>query len=62
MKINTPLETKQIRKLKAGNTVLLTGIIYTARDQAHKRLVRAINQKKKLPLDLKGQIFWTQER
>ena len=36
----------------------MTGIIYTARDQAHKRLVRAINQKKKLPLDLKGQVFY----
>ncbi len=38
--------------------VLLTGVIYTARDQAHKRLVEAINKKKKLPFELNGRIIY----
>ncbi len=44
--------------LKAGDEVLLTGDIYTARDQAHKRLLEMIGKGKKLPLDLKGQIIY----
>ena len=57
-RITTPLDTKQIVKLKAGNKVLLSGIIYTARDQVHKQLANAIIQKKRLPIDLKGQIIY----
>jgi len=48
----------QIRKLKSGDTIFLSGIIYTARDQAHKRLFEAIKKGKKLPLDLKGAIIY----
>ena len=51
-KITTPLEKKEVKKLKAGDKVLLSGIIYTARDAAHKRMV------KRLPFDLKGQIIY----
>ncbi|MBU1998095.1 MAG: FumA C-terminus/TtdB family hydratase beta subunit [Candidatus Omnitrophota bacterium] len=40
IKIYTPLNKKSVQRLKAGDEVLLSGIIYTARDQAHKRLVR----------------------
>jgi len=57
-KIKTPLDNSQIKKLKPGDKVLLTGIIYTARDQAHKRLAGAINKKKKLPFNLKGQVIY----
>jgi len=57
-KINTPLRDKEIKHLKVGDKVLLSGIIYTARDQAHKRLVAAIKQSKRLPIDLKGQIIY----
>ena len=57
-KINTPLAKEEIKKLKAGQQVLLSGIIYTARDQAHKRLVEAINENKKTPVDLKGQVIY----
>jgi fumarate hydratase subunit beta len=57
-RIHTPLTKENIGNLRAGDEVLLTGIIYTARDQAHKRLVRAINQKKGLPVDLTGQIIY----
>lgn len=57
-KINTPLGRIQIENLKVGDKVLLNGVVYTARDQAHKRLVAAIKQGKRLPLDLKGQIIY----
>ena len=51
-KIVAPLEKKEIKKLKAGDEILLSGIIYTARDAAHKRMV------KKLPFNLKGQVIY----
>jgi fumarate hydratase subunit beta len=57
-KINSPLENNQIQQLKSGESVLLDGIIYTARDQAHKRLVEAISKRRKLPFDLKNQIIY----
>ena len=57
-KINTPLDKIQIETLKAGEEVLLSGIIYTARDQAHKRLIEAIKAGRKLPIDVKGQIIY----
>ncbi len=57
-RIKTPLEKKELARLKIGDTLLLSGIIYTARDQAHKRLTDAIRRGKKLPLDLKGAIIY----
>ncbi len=56
--IKTPLTKRDVESLKVGDEVLLSGIIYTARDQAHKRLREAIRKKKKLPLDLRGQIIY----
>jgi fumarate hydratase subunit beta len=46
------------KKLKAGQEILFSGVIYTARDQAHKKLIELIKSKKKLPLDLSGQIIY----
>ena len=57
-RINTPLTKSEIERLKVGEEILLSGIIYTARDQAHKRLVEAINKNKKTPIDLKDQIIY----
>jgi len=57
-RINTPLEENQVKELKPGKEALFSGIIYTARDQAHKRLTEAINKGRKLPIDLKGQIIY----
>ena len=57
-KLTTPLDKKILAGLKAGEEVLLSGIIYTARDQAHKRLVDLILAGKKLPLDLNGQVIY----
>ncbi|MFA5144563.1 MAG: FumA C-terminus/TtdB family hydratase beta subunit [Candidatus Omnitrophota bacterium] len=53
-KISAPLNYQEIKDLKAGDEVLLSGIIYTGRDQAHKRMSEA----KKPPLDIKGQVIY----
>ncbi|MFA4843226.1 MAG: FumA C-terminus/TtdB family hydratase beta subunit [Candidatus Omnitrophota bacterium] len=47
-----------MQNLKTGNEILFSGIIYTARDQAHKRLVEAIKKRKELPFNLKGAIIY----
>ena len=57
-KIKTPLDKAQIRGLKAGDEVLLSGVIYTARDQAHLRMAKALGASRKLPLDLKGAVIY----
>jgi fumarate hydratase subunit beta len=57
-RIKTPLEKEEIKKVKPDEGVLLSGIIYTVRDQAHKRLVEALKKHKKLPFDLKGQVIY----
>ena len=57
-RITTPLTEEVIKELRAGDKVLITGYIYTARDAAHKRMVEAINKGEPLPIDLKGQIIY----
>jgi fumarate hydratase subunit beta len=57
-KIILPLQKKDIAQLKPGEEATLTGIIYTARDQAHKRLVEGIKKKHKLPIDLRGKVIY----
>ncbi len=57
-KLTTPLTKESIAKLKAGDKVLLSGKIITARDQAHMRLIDLINKKKKLPIDINNQIIY----
>lgn len=49
---------RKIRNLKAGDKFLLSGAIYTCRDQAHKRLVEALKKRKEIPIELKGQIIY----
>ena len=56
--INTPLTDEVIESLHAGDRLLITGIIYTGRDAAHKRLVELIDKGEPLPVDLKGQIIY----
>ena len=56
--LTTPLTNEDIEKLKAGDIVYLNGILYTARDAAHKRLVDLINEGKELPFDLKGAVIY----
>lgn len=58
IKINTPLTEEKTKKLRAGDTVLISGTIYTARDAAHKRLVDLLDQGKDLPIDVKDAIIY----
>ncbi len=57
-RINAPLDMETIDKLKAGDQVSLSGVIFTARDAAHKRLVETHLAGKELPVDLKNQIIY----
>lgn len=52
--ITVPMSRETARTLKAGDSVLLSGVIYTARDAAHKRLCELAAQGKELPLDVNG--------
>lgn len=56
--ISTPLSEHSVAGLQAGDEVLLSGIIYTARDQAHRRFAELLHRGKKLPVDFKGQIIY----
>lgn len=56
--LTTPLTEDKIIPLNAGDTVLITGTIYTARDAAHKRIVESIKKKEALPFDLKNQFVY----
>ena len=58
IKITTPLTHEKVRELKTGDSCLITGTIYTARDAAHKRLCELIAQNKPLPLDVKDSIVY----
>lgn len=57
-RITTPLTEEKVRELKAGDTVLISGTIYTARDAAHKRLVELIEKGEKLPIDIDNGIIY----
>lgn len=57
-KIVTPLTDEIVKTLHVGDTVYISGIIYTARDAAHKRLVDLLNEGKELPIEVKGQIIY----
>ncbi|TET82510.1 TRZ/ATZ family protein, partial [candidate division TA06 bacterium] len=57
-KLTTPLSDEDVKKLKAGDTVFLSGTIYTGRDAAHKRLVELIKKGEPLPVDFKGQVIY----
>lgn len=56
--ITTPLTDETIRSLKAGDSVRITGPIYTARDAAHKRMTEALARGEKLPIDIKGNVIY----
>ena len=57
-KITLPIMDEDIKDLKAGDSVLLTGSILTGRDAAHKRLYELIEQDKPLPVDIKGELIY----
>lgn len=57
-KVALPLTDETLKDLKAGDNILLTGVIYVARDAAHKRIVAALDQGKPLPFDIRGQTIY----
>jgi fumarate hydratase subunit beta len=58
IRLKTPLSNNDVEKLKAGDRVLITGVIYTGRDAAHKRLFDLLREGKNLPFDIRGQIIY----
>lgn len=56
--LTTPLSSEDTKQLTAGDTVYLTGVLFTARDAAHKRLVNLIEAGKELPFDLEGSVIY----
>lgn len=57
-KITLPITDEDIKNLRAGDSVLLSGSIITGRDAAHKRLFELIEQGKELPVDVKGELIY----
>lgn len=56
--IDTPLTKEKVKSLKCGDSVTISGVIYTARDAAHKRLVDLVASGKELPIDLTDAIIY----
>lgn len=56
--ITTPLDETTARGLRAGDTVLISGVIYTGRDAAHKKLLAMLDKGEELPMELKDQIIY----
>jgi fumarate hydratase subunit beta len=57
-KINTPLTREIVDSLKVGDRVFLSGVIFTGRDAAHKRLVEMVEKGEPLPIELKNQTIY----
>jgi fumarate hydratase subunit beta len=58
IRLTTPLSTQDVEKLSIGDKVLLSGVLYTGRDAAHKRLFDLIADEKELPFDIQGQVIY----
>jgi fumarate hydratase subunit beta len=58
IRLTTPLSTQDVEKLNIGDKVLLSGVLYTGRDAAHKRLFDLIADAKELPIDIQGQVIY----
>jgi len=56
--LKPPLTDADVEKLNIGEKIFITGVIYTGRDAAHKRLMDLIEKGEKLPVDLKGQVIY----
>ena len=58
VKLSTPLTREKVRQLKAGDSCLISGVIYTARDAAHKRLCELVAAGKELPFEIADSIIY----
>lgn len=56
--ITAPIKRKEINQLEAGDYVYISGIIYTARDAAHKRMYETLRNQESLPIDIKNQLIY----
>ncbi len=56
--ISAPLSDETVRSLRAGQAVEFNGVLYTARDAAHKRMLALIENNEPLPFDLRGQVIY----
>ena len=57
-RITAPLTTEEAAVLRAGDTVLLSGVVYTARDAAHKRMCEALDRGEALPFDMRDAVIY----
>jgi fumarate hydratase subunit beta len=57
-RVKLPLSEEAVAELKAGDNVLLNGVMYVARDSAHKRIIETLDKGEKLPFDIKGQTVY----
>jgi len=57
-KLKTPIKEEDVRKLRVGDVIYITGLIYTARDQAHRRILEYVEKGQKLPVDLNGSVIF----
>jgi fumarate hydratase subunit beta len=58
IRINTPLDDETVQRLKAGDRVFISGVIYTARDASHKRMLEALDRGEHLPFNIKNQVIY----
>jgi fumarate hydratase subunit beta len=58
IRLKTPLRNEEVEKLKSGDRVLISGVVYTGRDAAHKRLIDLLKAGKGLPFDIRGQVIY----
>ena len=58
IKLTMPLTDELVEKLRIGQKVFLNGVLYTGRDAAHKKMIALLDNEKKLPIDLRGQVIY----
>ncbi|WP_294154945.1 Fe-S-containing hydro-lyase [uncultured Clostridium sp.] len=58
IKLQTPLTVEKVKNLKVGDSILLSGVIYSARDAAHKRLIDLLDEGKELPMNIKDETIY----
>jgi len=58
VRITTPITDDDVGQLRSGDHVRISGVIYTARDAAHNRMIESLNKGEPLPIDIKGQLIY----
>lgn len=60
--LQAPISKEELKTLKSGDYVYITGTIYTARDAAHKRMYETLQNQENLPIDIQDQIIYYMDR